>query len=120
MADLLYHDFLHIRACQVSIRDRDTLSQLRVNVKDVASFINQLSTQEITFAMAEEKYLFQEEFLDSPDQFELRENFKRATNGVKYSERDVGKLLASLADVAVQLGKPELLMHIHSFKREMN
>ncbi|CBY18832.1 unnamed protein product [Oikopleura dioica] len=104
----------------VSIRDRDTLSQLRVNVKDVASFINQLSTQEITFAMAEEKYLFQEEFLDSPDQFELRENFKRATNGVKYSERDVGKLLASLADVAVQLGKPELLMHIHSFKREMN
>ena len=60
--------------------------------------IHQLSTEEITFAMAEEKYLFQEEFLDSPDQFQLRENFKRATNGVKYSERDVGKLLASLAD----------------------
>merc|ERR1712037_58196 len=104
----------------VSIRDRDTLSQLRVNVNDVASLIHQLSTGEITFAKAEQKYLYQEEFLDSPDQFSLRENFKRATNGVKYSERDVGKLLASLADVAVQLGKPELLMHIHSFKRDMN
>lgn len=37
----------------------------------------------------------------------------------KYSERDIGKLLSDLSEVAIQLENPELLHYVHNFKRAM-
>lgn len=103
----------------VTIRDRDTLNQIRVEVDDVAPLIDQLVQGEISFETAEEKYLSQDEFLSNPNQMRRLEAIKSAQNGVKYSERDIGKLLSNMAEVAVQLDNPELLSYVHGFKRAM-
>ena len=86
---------------------------------DVSLLINRLVTEEISFETAQECFLTQEEFLENPTQMSRRQAIKSAQNGVRFSERDIGKLLSNMADVAIQLENPELLSYVHNFKRAM-
>jgi len=91
------------------------VQQIRIPLDEVGVLLNLLVTEEISF----DKYLTQDEFLENPTEMSRRQRIKAAQNGVQYSERDIGKLLSSLADVAIQLENPELLSHVHSFKHAM-
>jgi hypothetical protein len=104
----------------VTVRDRDTVSQIRVSLSDIPELMKSLTTGQITFSDAEERYLSQEEFLANAENFSKATNLKAARNSIKYSERDIGQLLSSLAEVSVQLDNPELLLYVHNFKRAMN
>ena len=86
---------------------------------EVGVLLNLLVTEEISFDTELEKYLTQDEFLENPTEMSRRQRIKAAQNAVQYSERDIGNLLSSLADVAIQLENPELLSYVHSFKRAM-
>lgn len=61
----------------------------------------------------------QEDYLKNPEQIKRLQAMKGAYYQKKYSERDIGKLLSDLSEVAIQLENPELLHYVHNFKRAM-
>ena len=116
---VLDYDTIRHSPPSVTIRDRDTLNQIRVQVDDVARLIKRFVDGEVTFDEATKKYLMQEEYARDPTQLSRLEKMKSAHFAVTYTERDIGKLLSSLSEVAIQLNNPMLLTHVHNFKREM-